>query len=169
MNDAPTVLKLMEPTPPGDLVPAHGLWPWFVAAGIALLVIAAILWLIRKRRNTSQSAASLREAAYRDALAALDSISLGQSRAAAVQASLILRKYLATAAADPALFETHEEFISRHDSLQQLHPDARDAAALAFRKLASLKYAPDALTEAPAVIRDESRALLQTLHHGFAA
>jgi len=41
-----------------------------------------------------------------------------------VLASLILREYLSSAAGDPALFETHEEFISRHDALQSLTPDA---------------------------------------------
>jgi LPXTG-motif cell wall-anchored protein len=169
MNESPTVLKLMEPAPPGDLVPAHGLWPWFVAAGIALLVIAGVLWLLRKRRRPGESPAALREAAYRDALAALDGIPTDQSRTVAVQASLILRKYLATAAADPALYETHEEFIARHDSLQQLNPDVRSAASDAFRKLAALKYAPDISPEPPAGIREESRTLLETLHHGFAA
>jgi LPXTG-motif cell wall-anchored protein len=169
MNESPTVLELMEPAPPGDLVPAYGLWPWFVAAGVALLLIAAVIWLLRKRRRHGESPAALREAAYRDALAALDAIRAEQSRTVAVQASLILRKYLAIAATDPALYETHEEFISRQDSLQQLNPDARSAASETFKKLAALKYAPEISPEPPAGIREESRALLETLHHGFAA
>lgn len=83
--------------------------------------------------------------------------------------SLILRKYLSAAANDPALFETHEEFISRHDSLQALKPEARAAAEAGFTRLASLKYAPEIQEDAPAQVIADSRALLETLHQGFAA
>lgn len=170
MNETPTVLELMEPASPEALVPDYGLWPWFLAALVGIVLLTAVLLLIRKwRKPTTESPAALREAAFRDALAALNDISAAPARATAVQASLILRKYLATAAADPALYETHEEFISRQDSLQALHSDARTAAETGFSRLALLKYAPDIPDEEPAAIRDESRTLLKTLHHGFAA
>ena len=59
------------------------------------------------------------QAAFAEACAAMAAISTADVRDAAVLSSLILRKYLATAAGDPALFETHEEFVARHDALQR--------------------------------------------------
>lgn len=160
----------MEPASPEALLPDHGLWQWpaaIIALLLLLLVVAFLVWKLRKPRPESRFA--LREAAFRDALAAMDSVDCEHARAAAVQTSLILRKYLASAAQDPALFETHEEFLSREDALQALHPDARAAAAAGFGRLATRKYAPDEPEETAAAIVAESRELLQTLHSGFAA
>jgi len=84
---------------------------------------------------------------------------------------LILRKYLAQASNDPSLFETHEEFITRQDSLTALTEEAREACAMGFSKLAALKYAPQEATDesAPEAVIEETRLLLHTLHHGFRA
>ena len=170
MNESQAALELMEPASPEALLPDHGLWQWPAAITALLLLIAVIAFLIWKlSRPRPETRYALREAAYRDALAAIDSIDCEQARAAAVQASLILRKYLATAAADPALFETHEEFLSREDALQALFPDTRTAAAAGFSRLASCKYAPDDPNETASAIVAESRELLQTLHSGFAS
>jgi hypothetical protein len=67
------------------------------------------------------------------------------------------------------LFETHEEFVSRHDALLALTPEARAATETGFTRLAALKYAPEIPDAVPAEVVAESRALLETLHHGFAA
>jgi hypothetical protein len=97
----------------------------------------------------------------------LASINAPQSREAAVQCSLILRHYLSVAANDPALFETHEEFISRHDSLKALTELARAACEAGFARLASLKYSAGFPDINPPEVVTESQALLETLHHGF--
>jgi hypothetical protein len=90
-------------------------------------------------------------------------------RNAAVLASLILRKYLSIAAGDPALYETHEEFVARHDALSALAAEARAATAEGFGRLAALKYAPEIPAAAEEEVIAQARTLLETLHHGFAA
>ena len=86
---------------------------------------------------------------------------------AAVLASLTLRDYLATAADDPALFETHEEFIARHDSLAALTEKARAAAAAGFSRLAALKYAAEPPASTASLVIESARTLLDELHRGF--
>lgn len=171
MKPTPSTLKLIEPASPEALVPAAGWSLWLIIAGIVIALIIAAIILIRVllKKSSAPSPAALRESAFREALAALHAVKSTQTRDAAVQSSLIVRKYLAAAAADPALYETHEEFISRHDSLQSLTPDARSAAETGFTRLALLKYAPDIPDEAPEAILEESQVLLEALHHGFAA
>lgn len=161
--------QLLEPASPEALVPAHSLWPWFAAAvAIAILLIA--LWrLLRKRKPAAAGLAARRKAAFHKAKAALANPGPATCREAATVTSLVLREYLSAAAEDPALFETHEEFISRHDSLQALTPQARAAAEAGFTRLAALKYAPGTPEADPAQITAEARTLLETLHHGFAA
>lgn len=169
MDGEPKPLELLEPAAPESLVPHHGLWPWLAAA--ALLVLAAFVLTIvfRKRKPAAADLAALRAAAFAKAATALSEAAADSPRETAVLASLILREYLSAAAGDPALFETHEEFISRHDALQLLSPDARDAAHTGFSRLAALKYAPAPPVADPSQIVADARALLDTLHHGFAA
>lgn len=161
-------MQLMEPVSPETLLPSTGLWPWWTGGILAAItVIGLCIWLARRRGKIDPAA--LRRAAYQEALAGLDAVQTADPRDAAVRVSLLLRRYLSVAAADPALFETHEEFISRHDALAALKPEACIAACEHFTRLATLKYGPprdDA--EAGDVVRD-SRQLLETLHSGFAA
>jgi hypothetical protein len=168
MKETDTGFRLMEPASPESLVPDYGLWPWFVAGAVLLVICFAILIIVRKRVAASDPQAA-RNAAFAEAAEALKNAAPDSARNAAIQSSLILRKYLAQAASDPALYETHEEFVARHDSLQALAAEARSAAETGFTKLASFKYAPEIPDADPAGVVAESRALLETLHHGFAA
>jgi len=161
-------LELMEPASPEALLPDHGPWPWYVVAGALVLLCVLVVFLTRMRKKPADPHL-LRDAAFAEASASLTGATAENARDAAVRCSLILRKYLASAAGDPALYETHEEFVSRHDSLKALTSDARAAAETGFAKLAALKYAPGLPDAEPAVVFAESRALLETLHHGFAA
>jgi hypothetical protein len=161
-------LQFAAPPSPEALLPAYGLWPWWVAGGMLLLL--AIVAIIRTRRKkTVYDPVAARNAAFQEALAAMKEASAENPREAAVKTSLILRRYLSTAASDPALFETHEEFISRHDALQALTPDARHATESGFSRLAALKYAPETPEADPKTVIAESTSLLQTIHIGFAA
>ena len=82
---------------------------------------------------------------------------------------MILRKFLSITAEDPALFETHEEFISRHNALQKIPESTRNEITKIFSQLAGMKYSPkDANTSAEAII-SESRQLLQLLHAALVA
>jgi hypothetical protein len=168
MNEANPGLELLEPASPEALLPGYGLWPWWLAAG-ALLVLLLVLWLVLGKRKVTANPLAVRMAAFNEAAAALSSVAAENARAAAVQCSLILRRYLSAAAGDPALFETHEEFISRRDSLQSLTPEARASTETGFSRLAALKYSPEIPHTDPAAIIAESRGLLETLNRGFAA
>lgn len=168
MNGDDTKLVLQDPAAPLDLIPDHGLWPWWLAAGIIVLLGIALIIYIKTRKPAAVDIAAARASAYRDASAGLQQCVAADAREAAVRSSLILRKYLCVAAADPVLFETHEEFISRQDALYALTEDARNAAGHGFSNLAALKYAQEIPGKAAAEVISESRALLETLHHGFA-
>lgn len=163
-----TSFELKEPAPPDALVPSIGLWPWWVG-GILLVLLAIILLVVFRKRPALMDPAAARNAAFKEAMAALAGASAPSAREAAVQGSLILRRYLSAAAADPALFETHEEFVARRDSLNALTEPAREAAAGGFSRLASLKYAPEIPETDPAEVFADSQRLLETLHGGFAA
>ncbi len=161
--------ELMEPAHPEALVPDSQLEQWMLPSAVALLLVLALCIIFWKRKKPTPDPHALRNAAYQDAVAALDKITVTQGRDAAVLTSLILRKYLSSAAGDPALFETHEEFISRHDGLKAFTPDARKAAEDGFARLVSLKYAASVPDADSLLVVDECRLLLETLHHGFAA
>jgi hypothetical protein len=170
MNEEPTTLELRDAAIPDALMPGYGLeWWWLVAVIFALVALLVVVMLRIRGKAKPPSAAMLRESAYLEAVAALSANAPADARAAAVIASLAVRKYLSVAASDPALFETHEEFIARHDALNAFKPEARAAAETGFTRLAALKYAPREPDASPANVIAESRSLLQTLHHGLAA
>ena len=136
------------------------------------LGLLAIYQVVRKQRlKVAGKKGNPRQAAFTAAQKDLLEVDYKTSRQAAVRCSLILRKYLAQAANDPSLFETHEEFISRQDSLAALTDEAREACAMGFSKLAALKYAPQEAADdpAPGAVIEDTRLLLHTLHHGFRA
>ncbi|MCU0748262.1 MAG: DUF4381 family protein [Akkermansiaceae bacterium] len=168
MPEPTTRLEFAAPPSPEALLPTYGLWPWWVAAGV-LVLLAIVVMIRRRRKKTVYDPVAARNAAFHEALAAMKEARAENPREAAVKSSLILRRYLSAAAADPALFETHEEFISRHDALQALTPDARTATETGFSRLASLKYAPEIPEADPDAVLNDSTALLQTIHLGFAA
>lgn len=169
MDGKNTGFEWMDPASPEALLPDSGWWPWLAAAAIAALVVIVMMLVLRKKPPSIASPHAIRKAAFDEAIAALAMASPIDVRDAALQSSLILRKYLATAAGDPALFETHEEFVARSDALQALTTTARAAAEAGFGRLAALKYAPEIPAAQPAEIITEARALLETLHQGFAA
>lgn len=161
-------LELREPASPEALLPASGWGPWLAAAAV-IVVLAGIgwWWWWRRRKPVAGGMVALRQVAFAEACAAMAAISTADVRDAAVLSSLILRKYLATAAGDPALYETHEEFVARHDALCALTPQVRAATAEGFSRLAALKYAPVLPAAVAADVMADARALLVTLHHGF--
>jgi hypothetical protein len=160
--------ELMEPASPESLVPDYGLWPWYLAAACVVIVLIALVFIL-KNRKARLDPQSIRNAAFDEAATALAGITTGTARDTAMWASLVLRRYLSAAARDPALFETHEEFIGRRDSLKELSADAQAAAQAGFTRLAALKYAPEIPAAIPQEVIRDSRALLETLHRGFTA
>ncbi len=167
MAETADTYQLLEPDPPADLLPAIGDWPWLLGALLLVLGLVAAAIFIQLRKRILPDPNAHRAAAKARALAALDACDLPAARETAIRASLIIRSYLADACAEPALFETHEEFNARHDALAPLSDDAKLAAAQFFAKLAAMKYDRDSPAADTRGIIAESRTLLDTLHRGF--
>jgi hypothetical protein len=167
MTETSNRFKLLEPTSPEALVPDSWVEPWMIALTVCILLVIIALLLLRKKKTPKVDPQAARLAAHAEAVAALASVQCQSPRDTAIQSSLILRKYLVAAANDPALFETHEEYVARHEALKNFSEESRKAAGIGFTRLSSLKYAADVPTaDAREVIKD-SQALLETLHLGF--
>ncbi|HEY8962679.1 MAG TPA: hypothetical protein VIM57_10790 [Luteolibacter sp.] len=162
--------ELRPPASPDALLSQHEPSLWlFLGGGLLLIVLIAgiVFWLLRRKPVADPSA--IRREALRAADRALAEAKPTGIRDAATLASLVLRRYLATVAGDPALFETHEEFIARRDSLARLQEAARTSVAEGFARLAALKYDRQPPTGDPAVVIDDARALLTTLDRALRA
>jgi len=138
-----------------------------IALGVALAVVA--IYIFKKKKHLPIDPQAIRREAHAEATAALAKLDDESPREAAIQSSMVLRKYLAAAAGDPALFETHEEYVSRHHALKNYSAESRQAAGLGFTRLAALKYATDIPATHTREVVTDSQALLETLHLGFQA
>jgi len=170
MDPKPT-FELHPPPPPDKLLPGPGwgipTWQIAVAAGALLLIVVLIILAVRKKRPVDLGA--LRKRAYQDALRCLDEARPAGSREAATLSSFVLRRYLAVVARDPSLYETHEEFVARHDVLRNVSDDTRHQTVEGFGHLASLKYGRETRAGEGGPVIDSSRSLLETLHRALAA
>ncbi len=168
MEEPPATFELMEPRSPESLVPHPWLEPWMVTiAAIFILFALATVWFFTRKKSTPAAPQARREAARLEAVKALDTIGEIPAREAAVVSSLILRNYLSTVAGDPALFETHEETLSRHDALRDFSDEARHSASTGFSRLAAIKYCETKPDIDSLEVVSKSRNLLEILHHGF--
>lgn len=157
-------MALRELVPAEPLLPDPGIppWVWFAAAG-AVLGLALLVIFLRRARSAAEDPAKARKEAYARAKTALETVPAGGIQEAATRVSVTLRRYLADVSGDPALFETHEEFVARHEALAKYPEDLRKVTAEGFSHLARLKYGPDA-TGDPAALFNGARQLLDRLH-----
>lgn len=169
MNEKSGTFELMEPLSPEALVPDSPVEPWMIIVPVLLALCVMAILLFKKKKSAPPDPMAVRKAAYDEAAVALGKIGYVPGRDAAIQSSLILRKYLSTAAGDPALYETHEETIARHEALKDFSEEAREAAGRGFARLAALKYAAVPPDVEAINVTAEARDLLETLHHGFRA
>jgi hypothetical protein len=161
--------ELRPPASPDMPMPRHAASPWLIASAVLLLVALVAFLIFWLRRKPSHDPLASRREALRVADHALANASPADVREAATLSSLVLRRYLATVADDPALFETHEEFVARRESLARFAESARAAAAEGFARLANLKYDRAASAGDPAVVLDDARALLTTFDRALRA
>lgn len=166
MADRITTFELAEGHDAMKLVPAwQPEWWWILTgAGAFLVVIGLLLILLRKMRKAEPFHPE--RAAYQEADAALLDLSAGQARKEAIELSLILRRYLSKRMNDPVLFETHEEFIGRHDAIKAFDVPLRVSISGYFAELAAIKYGSD---EAPdrsgsGSLKARARELLERMH-----
>lgn len=163
--------QLHEPDAIESLLPGWWLPHLLIGSTILIAVLLIAILLIRaKNRPRPVNPAKMREEARLHAVSTLESArsSTQTARDAAMIASMALRDYLARAAEDPALFETHDEFIARHDALASLHENARAAAASGFSRLAEIKYSAELPASTASEVIEAARTLLDQLHRGFA-
>ena len=132
-----------DPTPhlPGIQV------PWYLWAIAALVLVAGIIlitFLLRGRAKPTTSAdiEEMYGTSRKFLEGLLDKINDLPLSHIASDASFAVRGYLAACLSEPALFETHEEFLLREDALEQLPAGSRDRLNPLLEELATLKYSP---------------------------
>ncbi len=140
-NDILQAIPQLEKDIPADQFMVQEFWvplAWACAIIIPLAVLAA--WWLYRRRNKSAVPATtpLQEALA--AMAELDA-QLPPMRECALRLSMILRSYLAGQTQDPALYETHEEFSQRMDSLSNVPLSCQLETRDLLEHLAEFKYA----------------------------
>ena len=169
MNEKSGNFELLEPASPESLVPDSLVEPWMIVVAVLLALALLAVVIFKKKKVAPLDPLAVRQVAHAEAAAALATIGAVPAREAAVQSSLILRRYLSVVAGDPALFETHEEYLTRHEALKDFSEDARSSAGLGFARLAAMKYAPESPTMATEQVVAGSHTLLEILHHGIRA
>lgn len=160
-------LQLRELVPADPFIQSPG-WPWWVWLLIALAIVGiAFLICLIVRRSDSASGPDPRleaENAYRAAMERIKgAANLSAVQEAATSCSDAIRRYLATVTGDPSLYETHEEFLARHESLDGFPVEVRNGVSAGFSRLARLKYGKSPSGE-PFAIADEGLSLLDQLH-----
>lgn len=155
----------------GEVEPSHflqsDLWvplAWGCVILIALAA-AAFIWWIRRRRRHSPLLPTPLETAL-NSLSSLEE-KLPPLRECSLQLSLIVRHYLQGQVQDPALFETHEEFSQRLDSLATVPKECQYDTRYLLEQLADLKYA-GSHEQDPVRARtliEQARALLTRIDH----
>jgi len=164
MEDKENSFELVESRDAIDLMPRWEpqAWWYFAAAGIILALVLLVVFL--KRKKTVADPHREKREAYNAAMAEFREGAGGGLRETAVRVSGILRRYLARSMQEPALFETHEEFVSRHDALKDLPEEVRQEVAVFFARLAEVKYAPETPHEGWQEIQAGGLELLERIH-----
>ncbi len=131
----------------------------------ALVLLAGAAWLLWSAYRRKRAAASP-PSPEAIALAAIDELR-GQHlplRPCALRLSLILRAFLAGQTQDTALYETHEEFSHRIDSLSSLPESCQYDMRCLLETLAEQKYTAHAAEDDPALtanLMSRARELVQ--------
>lgn len=150
----------------GEVDPAQfmqsDLWELLAWGCVILIALAAavFIWWLRRRGRR----APLLPTPLETALGELDALTakLPPLRECSLQISLIVRHYLQGQVHDPALFETHEEFSQRLDSLATVPKECQSDTRKLLERLAELKYT-GAHEQDPALARElteQARELL---------
>lgn len=139
-NEILQAIPTLEQDIPADQFMVQDFWvplAWTLAVLVPLAVLTA-WWLLRRRLPAVPTVTPLQEA-----LVALDELDsqLPAMRECALRLSMILRSYLAGQTQDPALFETHEEFSQRIDSLTNVPQSCQLQTRELLEHLAEFKYA----------------------------
>jgi hypothetical protein len=143
MAESKSNLELADSRDAMNLIPNWEPDFWWIAA-IAILLL--LLWfsgryLLRKKKVFDPLKA--RREAFQQALAGIGTLDESLGKENVIMVSLVIRKYLAQSLNEPALYETHEEFIGRHDAIDGLNEELKAMIQAYFSELAAMKYGPD--------------------------
>lgn len=165
MENDENSFELVENREAIELVPTWELqWWWFAVALVAVGLVVLVVCLARRKKVAIDPGKTERQA-YLKASEAFRTMETGDGRDSAVRISVILRAYLAESLGEPALFETHEEFIGRHDALASLPEEKKVAVSDFFTELAAMKYGPEKPgDEAGEALKTRGEALLERIH-----
>ncbi len=140
-NDILQAIPTLEKDIPADTFMVQEFWFPLLWASLIIIPLAALTawWFYRRRNKGAQPGATpLQEALA--ALGELDS-ALPPMRECSLRLSLVLRSFLAGQTQDPALYETHEEFSQRMDSLANVPQSCQCDTRELLEHLAEFKYA----------------------------
>jgi hypothetical protein len=140
-NDILQAIPVLEKDIPADQFLVQNFWEPLAWACAVLIPLAALTawWLYRRNRRKEETGITpLQEALC--ALAALDA-DLPPMRECSLRLSMILRAFLAGQTQDSALYETHEEFSQRMDSLSNVPMSCQLETRDMLDYLAEFKYA----------------------------
>lgn len=170
MEDSTQDLRLVEPPSADGLMPYPITWAtWCVIIGvILLLVVMAILIWRKARQSPAAPGQDLRQKARADAMAALAGCLMENPNQTATECSLIVRRYLSEITGDPALYETHEQWVMRHDALEDFNDSLKQQVGELFSKLAALKYAPEHQGGSPSALVENSRHVVDAAYREVA-
>ena len=145
MTPSPTTLleqipQLEDNIEPSNFMPELFWTPLMIAGASALLLVLLmlILYLAYRKKSVVPPPTS-----KQIALTALDKLRHQEihMQEFSITLSMIMRQFIAGQTQDPALFETHQEFSQRIDSLSALPPKQQYAMHSLLDHLAELKYA----------------------------
>ncbi len=174
MNENADILRAIPELEPD--IPAEAFsesTPWLtvgICAAIALVLIGLglFIWWRRYRRKLPPQPSPADIAL--EAIGKLEAEAPGL-RAASLRLSLILRAFLSGQTQDPALYETHEEFSHRMDSLASVPASCQYETRCLLESLAEQKYAGELQEDASLTHRfmAQCRELVQRIAKAQAA
>ena len=129
-------------TPEGYLSPEGlGSLEWtLIVAGVILLAGLIAWWIVMRKKPAAQPPTAAEKALAEIADLETYKPSLKEC---ALRLSLILRQYISGNTDDPALYETHQEFNLRVDSLSSLPDTLQNYTRQLLDYMAALKYEAD--------------------------
>lgn len=142
MADSNNKFELAESHEAMDLVPTWELqWWWIALPAVGLILLMLLAYLLFKKSKVDDPNQAKREA-YHEAMTELAKLDNALGKENVILVSLVMRKYLSKCMNEPALYETHEEFIGRHDAIKNLSEDLKVEISNYFSELAAIKYGP---------------------------
>lgn len=142
-NDLLGAIPELEPDVPAEIFLQEGFWtPLSMSLAVAAIIIFALfcLWLRRKlKQQTPPPLISAEE----KALVQLDLLEARKldTRELSLELSLLLREFITQETQEPTLYETHQEFSSRLDSLASIPAQHQYELRCLLEELSELKYA----------------------------